>query len=312
MTRERRLERLERKLAGRRANVCQRIVVRAFSSLSSEEYDLCQEYGEDVTVELEPSPAALAAVRSYDRALEENFRIVGFRSRQQFDEAQHRESAAGSSPSKYTLPKGEVFKDWCWRFWQGEHSKVPAGAIRLEDSLPYYTPVPMLPPEVSVMIQSWHIGATGFGSYYAPGQERCSEYSVGQVWGFVGGSAYLLEQFRAAVDVRRAEAAVRMLGRRWPDASPILIENTKAASPIIAALGEDIRGLTLVDRDPDEAQLSNEVIERLRSGQVYIPHPFGYAWVPGFVEECAAFPKGSETGQIRAMAQALRSLLEFP
>ena len=155
------------------------------------------------------------------------------------------------------------------------------------------------PSNFDIVIQSWDMTFKDL---------QTSDYVVGQVWGKTKGDFYLLDQFRARVDMPGTGRALKSLSAKWPRAWQKLVEDTANGPAIIQSLRHEVPGLVPVHPKESKIARAYSVTPLMESGNVYLPDPSICAWIHDFVEECSAFPNGTHDDQVDACAQALRKL----
>jgi len=136
-----------------------------------------------------------------------------------------------------------------------------------------------------------------------------SDFVVMQVWGKRGGRAYLLDQVRARMDYPTTKRELRALYDRWEGVSAVLIEDKANGPAIISELSSEIPGIIPFTPHESKEARANAVAAFVESGSVELPDPRRHPWVNDFIEECAAFPQGTNDDQVDAMTQALHRLL---
>ncbi|MEK4263672.1 phage terminase large subunit [Paenibacillus sp. FSL L8-0499] len=130
-----------------------------------------------------------------------------------------------------------------------------------------------------------------------------SDFVVGQVWGRKDADKYLLDMVRARMDINQTMDAIRNMSAKWPKARLKLIEEKANGAAIIQMLNKKIGGLVpIVPKDSKISRVST-IVPDIEAHNVYIPSD--KPWVQDFVEECAAFPKGTHDDMVDAMSQAL-------
>jgi predicted phage terminase large subunit-like protein len=150
-------------------------------------------------------------------------------------------------------------------------------------------------PALDEAIQSWDCT-------FKAGDE--TDFVVGQVWGRAGVKRYLIDQVRGRMGVVETMQAIRDLSKKWPKARLKIIEDKANGPAVIEILKKEIDGIVPVNpgKDSKESRAA-AVTPTLEAGNVFIPAEAD--WASDFIEECAAFPKGSHDDQVDAMTQAL-------
>lgn len=142
-----------------------------------------------------------------------------------------------------------------------------------------------------------------------------SDYVTMGVWLRRGADIYLLDQLRGRWDFPTTCQKLKALSARWPQALLKLVEDKANGTAVIASLRRQVPGLVPVEPDGSKEARVAAVSPVIEAGNVWLPDPMlGYdpeagvapfAWVDGFVDECAAFPNGSNDDQVDQMSQAL-------
>ena len=173
-----------------------------------------------------------------------------------------------------------------------------SGGIFKRDWWKYYAGKPTL-EGFDEIIQSWDLAFTNGAD---------SSYVVGQVWGRWGADMVLLDQVRAKLTFPETLVKFRELTARWPQATSKLVEDKANGPALIATLKGEIPGIVAIQPDGTKVARANAVSWLVEAGNVFLPDASLAPWIGGFVEECAAFPKGAYDDQVDACAQALKAL----
>lgn len=155
------------------------------------------------------------------------------------------------------------------------------------------------PAEFDVIIQSWDLAFKDL---------KASDFTVGQVWGRKGAEFYLLDQIRDRMNSVDVIAAIRAFTARHPKALGKLIEDKANGPAVIALLQKQVPGMIPVKVKASKDARLEGVLPLIHAGNVYLPDPEGLPWVWEFIEECAAFPNGTNDDQLDAMVHALTYL----
>ena len=155
------------------------------------------------------------------------------------------------------------------------------------------------PSHFDTVLQSWDMTFKDL---------QTSDYVVGQVWGKEKGDYYLLDQFRARVDMPGTQRALKALSAKWPKAWQKLVEDTANGPAIIQTLRHEVSGLTPVHPKESKVARAYAVSPFMESGNVYLPDPSIAHWIHDFIEECSAFPNGTHDDQVDSCTQALKRL----
>jgi predicted phage terminase large subunit-like protein len=135
---------------------------------------------------------------------------------------------------------------------------------------------------------------------------EANDYSVGTVWGSAGLDYYLLDVYRARVEVPELRRAIIELNRHWgPNA--VVIERTELGRALLHDLRrtEAIRPVLMPAFYDKEARLLAQSA-RFEAGQVHLPDEA--PWLAVYMDELLAFPNGRHDDQVDSTSQALRWL----
>lgn len=189
--------------------------------------------------------------------------------------------------------------------WEARYQQNPqpeeGGAIKRSWWKLYET----APDRFDQVVQSWDLTFS---------DTLGSDFTVGQVWGRVGGTYYLLDQVRAHMDAPEQLSAIRNLTQRWPSAVGKLVEWSANGAAVIAMLQHEVSGLIPVKTGgrSKEARLlldSHAVAPLIEAGNVHLPKRA--PWTAEYIEEFAAFPGGAHDDQVDATTQALAHLSKY-
>jgi predicted phage terminase large subunit-like protein len=200
-------------------------------------------------------------------------------------------------PNKYNLKDLMALKANGTRDWNSLYQQRPSaeeGNIINRNWWKYYTEAPGRFDEV---IQSWDLAFTA---------KAKSDFVVGQVWGRVGSSKYLLDQVRGRLSFNNSVQAIIQLSNKWPSARLKLIENKANGPAVEDVLRKTVPGIVLVEPMGDKVARVNAVAPTIEAGNVYLPQ--NCAWIHDFVSECSDFPNATFDDCVDAMSQALRRL----
>ena len=201
-------------------------------------------------------------------------------------------------PSRYNLEalariKATLGSYW-WNALYQQRPSPPKGSIFQRDWWRYYTEVPERFDEV---LQSWDLTFK---------ETKSGSYVVGQVWGRVGVSCYLLDQVRARMDFTPTLRAIQSLSDRWPMAHLKLIEDAANGPAVISSLKQKVPGIIPVKPDGSKVARAHAVSPGVEAGNVYLPREA--PWLREYIEELSAFPNGAHDDQVDCTTQALKRL----
>jgi predicted phage terminase large subunit-like protein len=154
-------------------------------------------------------------------------------------------------------------------------------------------------PEMDIMIQSWDL------SFF---DMQKSDFCVGQVWGRHGAQFYLIDQVRDRMNAPQVIEKIRRFVSIYPKAIGKIIEARANGPAVVQIMQREVPGMIPVTPKGSKDARLQSIIPIIESRNVHIPSPERSSWVPDFVEECAAFPRGRHDDQVDAMVHALRYL----
>ncbi len=164
------------------------------------------------------------------------------------------------------------------------------------------------------------------------------DFTVGQLWARAGSAFWCLTEFRGHFDQPTTRAAVALMSVRFPWNLRHIVESAASGPEVIEKLAAG-SGPEYVVSDHIATSLSMTEAERLavqdilrsglpgmqghtvrgdkrvraravtpliEPGNVHLPEHA--PWVPGFLDEIAAFPRGAHDDRVDAMSQALSRL----
>lgn len=133
-----------------------------------------------------------------------------------------------------------------------------------------------------------------------------TDYVVGQVWGRVGASFYLIDQVRGQFDFVATVHQLLNLLERHP-ARGIYVEDKANGPAVLSALRHKVAGLIAVQPMGSKQSRANAVTPLFEAGNVFFP-PVSTPWVADLVDELLRFPRAAHDDQVDALTQALNKL----
>lgn len=134
---------------------------------------------------------------------------------------------------------------------------------------------------------------------------KTSSFVVGQAWGFLAASAYLLAQSRGRMNFTETLRQMLALYKRFPMAGAILVEDKANGPAILNMLRNKLPGLVPITPKGSKEARASAIQPFVLAGNVWIPDPERVGWAKEFVDECRAFPGGKNDDQVDAMSQGL-------
>ena len=162
-----------------------------------------------------------------------------------------------------------------------------------------------LPPKFDEKITSWDLTFGAMGSN--------ADYCVGQVWGRVGATKYLLDQYRARAEFPEQVKAMRAMAAKHPDAGAHIVEAAANGKAAVAQLKREnaIPGLIEWKVTGSKAARASVVAPQWEAGNVLIPRPGkDFPWVPEYIQEVTTFigEGGGHDDQVDGTSMALERL----
>ena len=126
------------------------------------------------------------------------------------------------------------------------------------------------------------------------------------VWGKSGNDYYLLDCLNRHLDFPGTLQAVRAMGKLWPQAKAVLIEDKANGSAVIQTLQKELFCIPVNPKGGKEARV-HAVSPAIESGHVYVP--LGRSWAEEFLDQWTAFPAAAHDDMVDSGSQALSWLL---
>ena len=149
------------------------------------------------------------------------------------------------------------------------------------------------------IIQTWDFSFKG---------SEDNDFTVGQVWGKKGVNLYLLDQVRGHWDFPQQIEQVKLLSNKYPLAHAKYIEDKANGSAVISMLKNKISGLIPFNPKTEKFNRGLVVQPLQQAGNIYLPNPKLFPWVPEYVSEMSKFPKAKYDDQFDCTALAVIQL----
>jgi len=202
-------------------------------------------------------------------------------------EALHPEREPLETLAEYRAGLGE----YAWSA-QYQQEPVPLGGGMVKEA--WWGTYTVKPDSFDQIVQSWDT---------ANKATELSDYSVCTTWGRKGKTFYLLHVYRKRVNYPDLKRAILDLQRQH-NANIILIEDQASGTQLIQDLQRDgvynVKGVKPVG---DKVMRMNGQTAVIENGFVLLPASAG--WLPDFLKELSAFPKGRFDDQVDSTSQAL-------
>lgn len=206
-------------------------------------------------------------------------------------------------PELHSLEQLLEFKDTMSDYWWSaiyqQNPKPMGGLVFVEEGIQYWN-TSTLPPKFEKKILS--IDCTFKDT-------DGTDYVVGQVWGKIGTSAYLLDQFRNRMSFTKTCSSVLTMYEKWRPGA-VLIEDKANGPAVIDTLTKVIAGIIPIEPDGSKLARAHAITHVWEGHNVYIPDPKIHKWVTDLTNELTSFPASANDDQVDALTQALRYL--FP
>jgi predicted phage terminase large subunit-like protein len=177
---------------------------------------------------------------------------------------------------------------------QYQQSPFPLGGGMIKTNwFKIYTPAER-PKEFELVFQSWDT---------ANKKSELADYSVCTTWGVLKNQLYLLDVLRKRLDYPDLRRAVKQQADLYK-AKNILIEDKASGTQLIQDLQADgVHGTTRYEPQMDKIMRMHSVSSTIENGFVHVPDQAH--WLPDYLHEISAFPKGKYDDQVDSTSQAL-------
>lgn len=194
---------------------------------------------------------------------------------------------------------------------QLQQRPVPKGGGKIKEEWFRYFYAPA--QQYDIIIQAWDLSFDDTAG---------ADYTVGGVWGKLGGDRFLLDVVRGQMDVVAQAKAIANTYKKWPQSRAVLVEN-KANGPAVIKLLKNpewvdilkirVSGLTPVDPKAmggdKDARLSKCVPE-FAAGNVWFIHPDVVPVIDQVKTELTQFPKASHDDCVDMVSYGLNWLAD--
>lgn len=231
----------------------------------------------------------------------EEWKLLNFPAIAEEDEL-HRKKGEPLHPKRFSLEAYEAIKKVQGKIhWAALYQQRPTpteGAIFMRDRFKYYQ---VRPERFDRILLSWDMTFKDTAG---------TDYVVGQVWGQLGGQAYLLDQVRDKLGfVATCEAFIRQVDK-WPEAIEKLVEDKANGPAVIDYLKQEIPGIIPVEPDGSKVARAHAVTPLFEAGNVFFPAEALAPWVVELEQELLHFPSDAHDDQVDALTQALRRMFK--
>ncbi len=204
---------------------------------------------------------------------------------------------AGQLQQRPSPASGGVFKQWWLRYWK-PHNRPDLAAPLVRQPNGAYTQAELveLPDACDWQCQSWDMA-------FKDGSQNDSV--SGQVWAGIEADWFLLERVNDKMDLPATLQSVIAMSARWPGSVAKYVEAKANGPAVMQMLQHKISGLIGVEVKDSKLARAHAVSPLFEAGNVYVPHPDLYSWVPEYVSQLCTFPNGSHDDDVDSTTQAL-------
>ena len=192
--------------------------------------------------------------------------------------------------------------------YAGQYQQRPAPAEGLIFHYDWFQMYSKTPKKFDHITGSWDLAFTGSDEYSSRSKAALAAVAdpahvVGQVWGFVGSKAYLLNEYRGKWGITNSIIQIKRMKQDYPSMGRILIEEKANGSAVLELLHDEIPGLHAVNPKDGKIQRAWAVLPYVEAGDVYLPDY--YSWTEDWLEEVCVFPNRKDKDRVDAMTQVL-------
>lgn len=203
-------------------------------------------------------------------------------------------------PEEEYEEKKRILNPWWWASLFQQRPSPAGGGLIQRDWFQWYH---SLPSETEQWIQSWDLALK---------DKKTNDPSAGQVWARKGANCYLVDSIVGHFTMEKVIQHMIMWSRKYPRAVAKLVEDTAMGPLLKQTISHSVPGVIPV---PVKGTSKRSRVENttpfLQGHNVWLPQSENDnrpKWVLDFVEECAAYPKGTHDDQVDAFTQAIAHL----
>lgn len=152
-----------------------------------------------------------------------------------------------------------------------------------------------------VIVQTWDPNKE---DPLSPGKVEERSLAVGQVWLFIGGTAYLVDRVAGRWEFAELTKMADMMAERWPQTRRWWIENTANGPALISYLKRKYPGVMPVRPTRSKYHRFSGVSHHFMGGNIYLPPSALGEWVEEVVDQLERFP-GSPNDDVDCVSQVL-------
>jgi predicted phage terminase large subunit-like protein len=174
-----------------------------------------------------------------------------------------------------------------------QHPAAAEGAVFKREWWRYYRE----PPTFKRIVQSWDTA-------FKTGAEN--DFSACTTWGVAANGYYLLWFWRGRVEFPELKRRMKCLAEQWRP-NQILIEDKASGQSLIQELKyHSALPIIPIKVDRDKLARAEAITPLIEAGRVFLPE--STPWLSGYVDELAAFPRGTYDDAVDCTTQALNYL----
>lgn len=207
---------------------------------------------------------------------------------------------SGQHDQDPTAEGGNKFKLEWWRFWKPD-GVAAAGAARPRGC--NSAPAVPLPERFDDMLISVDCTFKAVSRSKDATAQSDIDFVCASVIGRKGANKFLLDQRHGRWGLKATLNVIRELRNDYPRARRILVEDKANGSAVIETLEEELDGVIAVQPEGGKEARAAACEPQIESGNFYLPE--GAPWLPAFLAEFAAFPKGKHDDRVDSVTQAL-------
>lgn len=196
--------------------------------------------------------------------------------------------------------EGNMLKRYWWRYWKPRGVDLPPVTVRGQNGELINIEAIDLPRHFDRMLQSWDMTFKDSAG---------TDLVAGGVWATKWADIFYLDQVYERMDFPTTCRAVISLTKKWPNVTTKLVEDKANGPAVISMLKHRVGGLIPVLPEGSKQARASAVSPLIEAGNVYLPHPMIAPWVNMFIEQCAAFPNGTNDDLVDEMSQALKRFM---
>ena len=196
---------------------------------------------------------------------------------------------------------GGILKSQWWNYWQPRGANLPEVEVGLPDGSIKKVKALELPEKFDMVLQSWDMAFKDL---------KTSDYVCGGVMAAKGANRFILDLECEQLNLPDTLMAVRNMSAKHPMAYTKLVEGKANGPAVIQMLHGELGGFIEIEPIGGKFARASAGAPEVEAGNWYLPHPLlkDADWVPGFIGECAGFPKAAHDDQVDMWSQGAARL----